>query len=420
MYDPRLAGPPDPRIGYLAEGQQGPPMYPPALAPNPAPPVLDTRAMQRPTQAFNQYAQRMRQMAPDPNKQRLAYQIGSVLGPALFGKVAGGSGKQAALYGVGSAAFNYQDQLDRFRKTEADIAAAELQMPGAEQQYTINQAKVAEAEYMMQHPELQSELLKAQAYGQSPSAVREYQYFMNLSPEQKAEWLRNKRAGTAWVDAQGDQRISWGANNQERLGQSNQAPGAVFNREYAGTAGQQAAETSPVAVAGQANRVATIEGAKAEAVDLAAGLNATQSVVSTAQQGLDSLYRARAAIEAGPDTNALSDWQAILDPELQALNAVFNDQTMASMVAAKASGATFGSLSEGEWKLLGKLGPQITNTKAGNLKLIKQKIAVLEETERRARESWKRLNEKGIRSLPPAKSRGRPGDAYLEEVKNGN
>ena len=116
------------------------------------------------------------------------------------------------------------------------------------------------------------------------------------------------------------------------------------------------------------------------------------------------LYRARAAIEAGPDTNALSDWQAILDPELQALNAVFNDQTMASMVAAKASGATFGSLSEGEWKLLGKLGPQITNTKAGNLKLINQKIAVLEETERRARDSWKRLNEKGIRSLPPAKS----------------
>ena len=66
---------------------------------------------------------------------------------------------------------------------------------------------------------------------------------------------------------------------------------------------------------------------------------------------------------------------------------MFNDQTMASMVAAKASGATFGSLSEGRWKLLGKLGPQITNTKAGNLKLINQKIAVLEETERRARDS---------------------------------
>lgn len=146
MYDPRLAGPPDPRqMGYLAEGQQGPPMYPPALAPNPAPPVLDTRAMQRPTQAFNQYAQKMRQMAPDPNKQRLAYQIGSVLGPALFGKIAGGSGKQAALYGVGSAAFNYQDQLDRFRKTEADIAAAELQMPGAEQQYDLAEARTWKA-----------------------------------------------------------------------------------------------------------------------------------------------------------------------------------------------------------------------------------------------------------------------------------
>ena len=410
MYDPRLMGPPDPRAtpGYLAENQQGPPMMaPPALAPNAAPPVLDTRAMQnpqmRPTQAFNQYAQKMRQLAPDPNKQRLSYQLGSILGPALFGKLAGGSGKQAALYGVGSAAYNYQDQLDRFKKTEQEIAAAEFSLPTQEQNYDLNEAKTWRA------------YNAAVAGTGAPASVREYEYFKNLSPAEQEQWMRNKRAGSAWVDQYGNQRMSWGANNQDNLGLSGQAPGAVAQRAYAGEAATQAAQTSPGAIEGQATRAATIEGRKAEAVDFAAGLNATQSIVSSAQQGLDSLYRAKAAIEAGPDTNALSDWQAILDPELQALNGIFNDQTMASMISAKASGATFGSLSEGEWKLLGKLGPQITNTKEGNLRLINQKIAMLEETEKRARNSWDRINKQGIRSLPPAKNRGRPGDAYLRD-----
>lgn len=386
-------------------------MSPPALAPNAAPPVLDSRAMQnpqmppaqmRPTQAFNQYAQKMRQMNPDPNKQRLAYQIGSVLGPALFGKVAGGSGKQAALYGVGSAAYNYQDQLDRFKKTEQEIAAAEFSLPSQEQAYDLNEAKTWRA------------YNAAVAGTGAPASVREYEYFKNLSPAEQEQWMRNKRAGNRWVDANGNVIESWSPGNQNVYGLGKDAPGAVAERAYAAESATQAAQTSPGAIAGQTERAASIEGGKAEAVDMAAGLNAAQSVVSSSQQGLDLMYRMLASIEAGPDTNAASDWVALVDADLQQLRGLFNEQTLTSLTQAKAAGATFGGMSEGEWKFLGQLGAQLGNKKSANLALIKNKISILEQAEARGRESWNRIQTKGIRSLPPERRRPvRPGDKYL-------
>ncbi|MFZ1618675.1 MAG: hypothetical protein WAT41_15110, partial [Flavobacteriales bacterium] len=39
------------------------------------------------------------------------------------------------------AAYNYQDQLDRFKKTEQEIAAAEFSLPSQEQTYDLNEAK---------------------------------------------------------------------------------------------------------------------------------------------------------------------------------------------------------------------------------------------------------------------------------------
>lgn len=412
MYDPRLMGPPDPRQvpGYLAENQQGPPMMPrPALTPNAAPPVLDTRAMQspqtsqmRPTQAFNQWALQRRGIDPDPNKQRLSYQLGSILGPALFGKVAGGSGKQAALYGVGSAAYNYQDQLDRFKKTEQEIAAAEFSLPSQEQNYDLNEAKTWRA------------YNAAVAGTGAPSSVREYEYFKNLSPADQEQWMRNKRAGNRWVDESGRVIESWSPNNQNVYGVGMNSPGAVANRAYAGEAATQAAQTSPGAIAGQTDRAASIEGGKVAATDTAAALNAAQTVVSSSQQGLDLMHRMLAAVEAGPDTNATSDWVALVDSDLQQMRGLFNEQTLTNLTAAKAAGATFGGMSEGEWKFLGQIGAQLGNKKSANVALIKQKIKILEESERRGRESWNRIQTKGIRSLPPERGRpSRPGDKYL-------
>lgn len=418
INDPRFIGPPQFERGYLAEGQQGPPMGLPALLPNAVPPVLDSRAMMRPAQAVGQWATKRRALDPDPNKQRLAYQLGSILGPALVGKLAGGSGKQSALYGVGSAAFNYQDQLDRFKKTEQEIAAAELQVPLAEQQYTINQAKVREAELLMQNPQLQQDLLQASAYGRTPSSVQEYQFFASLPPDQQVAWLQNKRAGSAWVDAAGNYNQSWGPGNTVSYGSSKDAPGAVGARAYAGEAGVQAAQTAPGAIAGQAQRAASIEESKAAATDTAAALNAASSVVSSSQQGLDLMHRMLRAVENGPDTNATSDWVALVDTDLQELRGLFNEQTLTNLTAAKAAGATFGGMSEGEWKFLGQLGAQLGNSKAANVRLIKQKIKVLEDSERRGRESWNRIQTQGIRSLPPER-RGRPGDRYLEGASDG-
>lgn len=119
-----------------------------------AAPVLDSRlhgggqssqwdqgALQRPGPAYSSAAERLRALYPDPNRQSWGQLLGSVMLPALFGKVAGGSWKDAGLYGMGSAAFNYNRQLDDFRTIEAQIAEAGTRLPSEEAGYDLTRAQ---------------------------------------------------------------------------------------------------------------------------------------------------------------------------------------------------------------------------------------------------------------------------------------
>jgi hypothetical protein len=145
-------GPPIP-AGVLGSPQQGPPMpmgqpqgspfggMPPGIAAGlgmgPPSPV-------RP--AFDQWAQRMREMTPNPRGRGWQYALGSALLPALVGKLAGGSGREALLYGVGSAAYNFNNQLEDYREIERRISEAEAGLPQAQASYDLSMAQTGAAQ----------------------------------------------------------------------------------------------------------------------------------------------------------------------------------------------------------------------------------------------------------------------------------
>jgi hypothetical protein len=91
-------------------------------------------------QAQQEWAQRLRQQYPDPQRQGWGAMLGSALLPALVGKLAGGSGREALLYGVGSAAQHFTNQLNQYRDVEAKIAEAEASLPLQEAQYGASMA----------------------------------------------------------------------------------------------------------------------------------------------------------------------------------------------------------------------------------------------------------------------------------------
>ena len=131
-------------------------MYPPAPGTKSCAPGTRYAGDAASTQAFNQYAQKMRQMAPTRTSSgwRIRLDRYSVL--HCSGRSRAAVASRLRCMALAQLRSIIRINSTASRKTEADIAAAELQMPTAEQQYTINQAKVAEAEYLMRHPELQS------------------------------------------------------------------------------------------------------------------------------------------------------------------------------------------------------------------------------------------------------------------------
>ena len=94
----------------------------------------------------------------------------------------------------------YQDQLDRFQKRQRRILQRQdCRCRQQEQQYTINQAKVAEAEYLIRIPELQSELLKgADIWAVPVCGARISILHRTFRRSRRREWLQDKRARHGW------------------------------------------------------------------------------------------------------------------------------------------------------------------------------------------------------------------------------
>jgi hypothetical protein len=120
-------GTPLPALDSRLQAQQVPQFAPPWVPGQPGPSPI--------AQAQQEWAQRLRQQYPDPRRQGWGSLLGSALLPALVGKLAGGSGREALLYGVGSAAQHFTDQLNQYRDVEARIAEAEASLPLQEAQY---------------------------------------------------------------------------------------------------------------------------------------------------------------------------------------------------------------------------------------------------------------------------------------------
>lgn len=129
------AGPQGPPSPYGAPGGPvGPPQPGPGQGPSPV------------ALAQQQWAQKLRQQYPSPTKQGWGSMLGSVLAPALVGKLAGGSGTESLLYGVGSAAQNFNNEMERYRQVESQIAGADAILPQQEAKYARD---IAAANYDM-------------------------------------------------------------------------------------------------------------------------------------------------------------------------------------------------------------------------------------------------------------------------------
>lgn len=357
MYQPGYMGPPrpedDPYAPALApQPMMGPPAMPSGgLYPRAAPPALSVQ----PKYGWKQA-------------------LGDVLAPTAAGSLTGPAGTLAGLlYGLDTAAGKYRMARD----------------PVAQMQYA---ASYEAARYARDNPGIQYETARANAL-QLPSAVQEWQYFQSLPPDQQKRYIEMKRqAPTAYGAPVQDAQGNWvlppklEGGNAAVLGPGPTSPEGFANRAKgeaqvagatsgASTSAEIAARTSPAAIDAQA----ALEAAKTGATETTKNNESLYAALTSTTQSMEDarakLRRIRDKVAAGPETGPLSEWQAIIDPDLQALNAAIEGNVMASMTSAKAAGATFGSFSEGEWNLLRNLGGRLTNQKAANLEILDDALA---------------------------------------------
>lgn len=331
-YDPRQMGPPRP--GALAQQQMGPPQgMPPAPGGMPAlggqgtPPMLDSRVTpQRPRAAFEEGAAALRKQVMDPNKQRLAYQLGSMIGPALVGKLAGGSMRDAALYGVGSAAFNYQQQLSAFKDTERQIATAGMQIPQQEATYDLTRART----YQAMNPQLQP--------GSDPTLVQSTFKGAN---------------GNMWAVLRNGER-----KDLEVPYQPNVDPSSAEERLLVmmGKDGYTDYKRS-VAAAGASGKMAP--GIEAGLVSSFAGLEQTEREYTEFLKTLDKI-----------DTNVISGKMLpSVNSEFQVARQQSISLALKNIGTLSAQGIRLNPITENELRILMATQPELTNNTAANRKI---------------------------------------------------
>lgn len=315
--------------------------------------------------------------------------LGDVALPLLATIATGGFGAPAAFaYGINAA-------MSRKRLSEDPLAQAQYGAETAQAQYIANNPGIAVPGRMNIPAEIQIDR------------------YMQEDPGY-ADRLRIRRQAGGVVqrhrDAQGNE---WGVmadGSQIYLGPSMQSDegyrrevAQAGRMEGAKTAAQIAAQTNPEAVAAQAEAGATIGGAKAgaekAATDKVGTLNLMAESIGQQQSMLAVVDDLIAAVENGPETGPVAEWQALLDPQLQALQSVVNDQVLAIYTKARASGMT-GQMSNKEMDLIRSIGARLTNYRAANLKILRAQRESLMRNIQAGRKSYTDLQGATVRPLP--------------------
>lgn len=329
---------------------------------------------QRPTDAFEEMQRRLRELSPNPKDRSVASHVGSVLLPAMVGGIFGGSARDAMLYGVGSAAFNFNSELGEFEETEAAIAEAAASLPQQEANYDLTRARTNEA--------LTFE-------GLSRIGSPNYQTWIDLgmpglddpenaTPEQASEAF-NKWA-RSYADASGANKIL-----NSPFGDQMVRPGGQEVASTLGPLSPQGIEASGEK-AGVESSATEVWKLNEQQYSLLNDLNYDMSMT------LDSLENLEKKIMAGPETGPAAQWKAYVDPELQELRSLYSDAVLAKASMARASGVTFGAMTIAEWQMLANTVSQLGNTKKGNLAIVRNMKAKLK------RQIY--MNERRLQSIP--------------------
>ena len=339
---------------------------------------------QRPGQAFNQEMGKLRALAPDPRKRSLASHIGSVALPALFGGLAGGSARDAMLYGVGSAAFNYNNELEGYKGIEEQIANAAMKLPQAEADYdqTIADTNYRNAGAL--------NLLAGDPSGTQRTNSTEWNDYLQVIDQNE------KPSREGFLKYLKDRKLAGYIPENKVVGSPFgnmlvDGSGKVIIQGYGGL--------SPEGIAADAFRT----GVKETEEQNAAIYPVLNSSASNMRQMLVSLRRIQKKIQDGPETypGGVSDFLSLVSPEMQVLAAATAEPRFIEFTSLKNQGLTFGSTTEREWKSVADLGPQLGNYKDANLRIVGDKISTIERD--------LQVMESKLRDFPQVGSGTRPG-----------
>lgn len=344
-------GPPTPQQLALMDRQQG---------------MLQRPMIQRPGSALAQEIARMRAMTPDPRKSgTIGGRISSALLPTLFAGLVGGDWGDAAAFGVGSAAFHYNNQLRAYQDTEARIAEAAAGLPQAEAQFDLTQAQTVR------------NLAEAATAGITggKSGSPNFQTWVQLGmpglanpetagPDEAAKAFRTW--AQEYTEATTAPRVVTSPFSVEVVGGGGDvrysAPGELSER------GIEAATEKAGRTAGEAERWKLNEQQYSALVDLNYDM----------MTSLDSMKRLRAKIASGPETGPASQYKALVQSELQELQSLFSDAVLAKAAQARAAGVTFGAMTIAEWQMLANTVAQLKNNKKANLAIVDALIGKLQ------------------------------------------
>ncbi|MEM6817204.1 MAG: hypothetical protein AAF578_00300 [Pseudomonadota bacterium] len=255
---------------------------------------------------------------------------------------------------VGRAQIGAQQQMQNQRLTDAETRFIESQIG-------VNNARA-------------ESLGMPAAAPAEPSAVREYQFFNRLTPAQKEQYLRVKRAQTIINTPGGGLQTPDATTGDLRtLTPEEQIVSGMQGRAAAQEAGRQGAVTQAipdqVAARGEAER-------REKAIDeLGPAIQRNDAFRTQAQTFIEVLQNGE--LETGFWRGKLPAYTT----EEQLFEAFSGQQVLDQL-----SSVTLGAISRDELDLLKSTVSNRENTREANIRLLQQKLQILEDVERRLRE----------------------------------
>ena len=144
--------------------------------------------------AFDQYEKDLRATGPKQGN-KFGRFLGSALAPMAIGALAGGNIGESAIYGLGSAAGNYQQNKELTRGIEEKIANARFSLPGLEQAYNRGEVDIQVEQFKMMYPQYFSSGMNPGATAKKIATISQVSGAKPGTPEFDEAWNKYASSG---------------------------------------------------------------------------------------------------------------------------------------------------------------------------------------------------------------------------------